>query len=160
MEQRAIDYINRISQSLVTEAQLGFGTDGIVWRTTRPSAIKVFERRRNYSDELECYRRLQIAGIKELAGFTILNLEGFDDDLMIVEMSIVRPPYLLDFGKVYLDRRPPYWDDTQLMENWREEGQENFGANWPQVTSLINSLQVYGIYYVDPKPANIRFAEE
>ena len=36
-------------------------------------------------------------------------------------MTIVSPPFLLDFGKVYLDSPPPYWDDLEIMSNWHVE---------------------------------------
>ena len=74
-------------------------------------------------------------------------------------MSIVSPPFLLDFGKVYLDSPPPYWNDAEIMANWHAEGKENFGPRWSQVLSLIGLLQKLGIWYVDPKPGNIMFSD-
>ena len=50
-----------------------------------------------------------------------------DDQLFAVEMTIVSPPFLLDFGKVYFDSPPPYWNDDEIMANWHAEGKENFG---------------------------------
>ena len=74
-------------------------------------------------------------------------------------MTIVSPPFLLDFGKVYLDSPPPYWDNSEIMSNWHVEGRENFGERWSKVLSLIGWLQKYGIWYVDPKPGNIMFGD-
>jgi len=79
---------------------------------------------------------------------------------MVLEISIVQPPYLLDFGKVYIDSPPPYHSDKVLMNNWLAECRELFGGNWPVVQSLLYDLRNLGIYYVDPKPANICFAED
>lgn len=82
-----------------------------------------------------------------------------DELLLAVEMSIVQPPFLLDFGKVYLDTPPPYWNDAEIVADWHAEGRDNFGNRWSTVMSLIGVLQKYGIYYVDPKPGNIMFAD-
>jgi hypothetical protein len=71
----------------------------------------------------------------------------------------VRPRFLLDFGKVYLDAPPPYWNDAEIMANWHAEGRENFGDRWSKVLSLIGMLQKYGIWYIDPKPGNIMFED-
>jgi hypothetical protein len=79
--------------------------------------------------------------------------------LKVIELEIVRPPFLLDFGKVYLDTPPPYWNDSEIMGHWHAEGKENFGARWSKVLSLIGMLQKYGIWYIDPKPGNIMFGE-
>jgi len=38
---------------------LGFGQDGSIWRTTTPTAIKVFRREQAYYSELACYQRLR-----------------------------------------------------------------------------------------------------
>lgn len=59
---RAKDYCQSRSIQLDEKKQLGYGTDGGVWRTNRDSAIKVFERLYNYDDELECYRRFTDCG--------------------------------------------------------------------------------------------------
>ncbi len=87
-------------------------------------------------------------------------LVDYDDALLIIEMSLVRPPFLLDFGKVYLDSPPPYWQDREVVEGMHAEGKEIFEHRWPEVLSLLAVLRRYGIYYVDPKPGNIRFSDE
>ena len=133
--------------------------DGTVWRTSRLSVIKSFTRERCYVDELECYQRFKAAGIESISGFAVPDLIDFDSVLNVLEISIVRPPFLLDFGKVYLDAPPPYWNDSEIMGNWHAEGRENFGDRWKTVLSLIRVLQTYGIYYIDPKPGNIMFAD-
>lgn len=145
--------------ALPREDPFGYGIDGTVWRTSRHSVVKVFELEKNYRDELECYRRLGAAGIDNISGFAVPELIGFHARLKVIEMKIVRPPFLLDFGKVYLDSPPPYWNDGEIMANWHAEGRENFGEQWSKVLSLIGALQKYGIWYVDPKPGNIMFGD-
>lgn len=138
------------------KARLGGGTDGEVWRSTRPAAIKAFLHVKNYRDELESYQRLQQAGLHRLCGFDIPRLSAWNDDLLVIEMSIVQPPYLLDFGKVYFDGPPTDVYDRERMNVGRAEAKANFGANWPAVAQALFALQErVGIWYVDPKPANI-----
>ncbi len=76
---------------------------------------------------------------------------------MIVEMRLVTPPYLLDFGKAYLDSAPEYPSDA--MSEWEQQGAENFGARWNDVRAAIWALKQYGIYYFDAKPGNINFGD-
>jgi hypothetical protein len=71
-------------------------------------------------------------------------------------MSIVQPPYLLDFGKVYFDAPPTNVYDNAQLKTAEAEARANFGSNWPTVSRLLYALQeTVGIWYVDPKPANI-----
>ena len=84
------------------------------------------------------------------------KLLDFDDNLLVVEMTIVSPPFLLDFGKVHLDRRPEFSAET--IAEWRESMKELFEDRWPEVRLLLAALERYGIYYLDAKPGNIMFA--
>ncbi|MEX2188513.1 MAG: hypothetical protein WD875_17015 [Pirellulales bacterium] len=90
--------------------------------------------------------------------FAIPELVDCDDEFLVVEMSIVSPPYLIDFGKAYLDNPPDYPSDA--MAHWRQSGIELFGDKWSTVLTALASLRQYGIYYVDAKPANICFADD
>jgi hypothetical protein len=153
---RANSYAKNNGRRIVRKARLGGGTDGEVWRSTRPSAIKIVLNARNYRDELQSYQRLKDADIHILCGFDIPRLFGWDDSLQVIEMSIVTPPYLLDFGKVYFDGPPTDVYDRERMKIGETEGKANFGSNWPAVSQLLYALQEkVGIWYVDPKPANI-----
>jgi len=38
--------------------KLGAGQEGFIWESTRGSALKVFERERNFNTELKCYEIL------------------------------------------------------------------------------------------------------
>jgi hypothetical protein len=82
---------------------------------------------------------------------------GLNDSLLIVEMRLVTPPYLLDFGKAYLDSAPEY--PAESMEEWEDEGAENFGARWPEVKVILWCLKQFAIYYYDAKPGNINFGD-
>lgn len=120
--------------------------------------MKAFERERNYLLELRSYQRLKEHNVSQIDGFSVPQLVNSNDQLLIIEMSIVSPPYLIDFGKVSIDAPPDFSDEVLADEE--EQAAELFGENWPRVQSLMAHLQhFYGIYYLDPKPRNILFLE-
>jgi hypothetical protein len=90
--------------------------------------------------------------------YPIPNLVDFDDELLVVEMELIAPPYLLDFGKAYIDQPPDFSAET--MQYWREEVKELFGERASQVRKLLSALQSIGIFYLDAKPGNIMFGDE
>lgn len=114
---------------------LGTGQEGSVWPTSNKTAIKVFDRERNFNSELGCYEILRENEISELEGFTIPHLISCDEELLIVEMSIVAPPFILDFGKAYIHRRPDFSAD--IMEYDESERREMFEGNWNLVDSAV-----------------------
>ncbi|HEY5312980.1 MAG TPA: hypothetical protein VIK18_10695 [Pirellulales bacterium] len=159
LDERAQEYARRHGLKFNLKQQLGAGTDGNVWATSRRSAIKVFSRERTYLTELGCYRRLASKQIREIDGLTIPRLLDYADDLWIIEISLVHPPYLLDFGKAYIDEPSPYTPE-QLAE-WRQSWVDFFpGSDLPRVHKVLRLLMALGIEYVDPKPWNIRFRTE
>ena len=126
---------------------------GVVWRNGT-TAVKVFERLRNYENERDCYLRLKDFDVSEIDGLEVPQLVRYDDDLLVVEMTIVRPPYLLDFGKAWLDLPPNYTDDEQ--SRWTEERQKWWGDDFRRVDRILWILrEKCGIYYTDPRPGNL-----
>lgn len=136
---------------------LGDGTDGVVFRTDQKSAIKAVAQRYAYDLEVESYQRLKANGITKIRGFNVPLLLDHDDELQVFEMEIVTAPYVLDFGKVYLDI-PPYHTD-EVWQDWEEDGRMRFDHRWEEVKSVLRFLESLGIYYQDPKPGNIMFAD-
>ena len=136
---------------------LGFGEDGFVWRSIGMTAVKAFYRSRNYTVELDCYTRLSTwNGVTDLAGFAVPALLGHDDRLMVIEMGLVAPPCVLDFGKAYLDRPGDYPEG--VLEDSLDSFRENYSErDWERVEELVSDLQTFGIYYYDLKPGNIQF---
>ena len=82
---------------------LGYGTDGNVYPTNRNSAVKALKLEKTYLCERNCYQRLAERGVERIEGLSVPRLIDFDDGLLVVEIEIVQPPYVLDFGKAYLD---------------------------------------------------------
>ncbi|MEK6262742.1 MAG: hypothetical protein AABP62_29445 [Planctomycetota bacterium] len=140
------------------ETELGFGFDGIVLSTNRQSAIKSFWHEPLYHRERDVYRRLTALHVTEIMGFKIPRLVQTDDLLWIVEMTIVSPPFVLDFAGAALDRRPQYPDD--VLAEWQAEKAEQFGERWPTVRLIMSSFVGLGIYLADVKPGNIEFPAE
>ena len=139
------------------ENPLGHGTDGSVWKTNRKSAVKVFERQKNYDMEIGCYQRLSLHKITNIEGFSIPRLIHWDDTLLVIEMQLVTPPYMLDFGKAYVDWCPEHSPEQE--DDFNQEQEELWGHYLPQVRSLLWHLRNIGIYYRDPKPGNIMFED-
>src|SRR5207253_4760660 len=63
-------------------------------------------------------------------------------------ISIVKPPYLLDFAGAYLDRSPDF--PPEVMDQWHEDKAEQFGDRWPDVLAVLELLKTrYGIHLLD-----------
>ncbi|MCE9545327.1 MAG: type IV conjugative transfer system protein TraE [Planctomycetia bacterium] len=151
---RADRYAKLAGRALET-VHMGFGQDGYLWATEQTTAVKVFARQGNYDRELGCYQRLSEHNITAIGNFRVPRFVGCNDELMIVEMSIVSPPFLLDFGKAYLDQRPDYSPET--IEYWEAEVKELFGDRIGEVKAALRALAAIGIYYYDAKLGNIKF---
>jgi hypothetical protein len=118
------------------------------------AALKTYYHRNPYLRELAVYRRLREMRLSNISGFHIPQLVDFADDLMAIEMTIVRPPFVLDFAAAYLDFPPQFSD--QVWADWEATKQEQFGASWDTVLLILNELKRFGIYMLDPSPSNIR----
>ncbi len=108
--------------------------------------------------ERDVYERLTEHNVLKVAGHTVPQFLGFNNDLWIIEISIVEPPFLLDFAKCTIDFEPDFPEG--VMEEAREKWREIFGKKWPDVQNIINILEhKYGIYMLDPNPRNIMFTD-
>ena len=65
-----------------------------------------------YLRERAVYERLRDAGVSEILGFNVPQLIRFDDELRIIEMSIVARPFVLDFAGAWLDTPPDFPEET------------------------------------------------
>lgn len=72
---------------------------------------------------------------------------------MVIEMTLVDAPYILDFGKVYLDRPPDF--SPEVMADFFVNQKERWGHYWPEIYKIWNMLKSIGIFHMDPKPGNI-----
>ena len=136
---------------------MGYGAEGLVF-STKDTAIKAYLHAELFEKEKNVYFRLSDREIKSVEGFEVPRFVAHSDELMIVEMSIVSPPYILDFAGAYLDRKPPFSDEE--LEDCEQEKIEQFGDRWPEVCSALATLRGQGIYLSDVKPGNITFADD
>lgn len=133
---------------------LGFGQDGNVWSTDRPSAIKAFEQHRLYVKERSVYLRFQQKRVTEVKGFKIPQPIHFDNELQIIEMELVSPPFIVDFAGAYLDQKPPF--SPEEWAEWEQEKSEQFEDDWKRVKSAMWALQAHGVYLNDLHTGNVK----
>ena len=154
---RASAYADRHGVALVN--QLGYGKDGTVFSSNVATAIKVYARREPFEQEVACYRRLAERHVEDICGHHVPQLIACDAELFVVEMTLVRPPYLLDFAGAFLDVPPDFSDD--VIEQWHEDKREQFGDRWPEVLNVVETMQRRaGIHMLDIHPGNIAFDPE
>jgi len=142
---------------------LGSGKDGIVLvakHKGQPAevAIKVLSFNEAYLREKQAYLRLKRLAITSVLGFNVPQLINSDDDLLTLEMTIVRRPFVLDFAGAYLDARPDFPED--VWADWEIEKREQFEDRWPTVQEVLAAFEGFGIYLLDVSPNNIGFVEK
>jgi hypothetical protein len=144
--------------------RLGFGVHGIIFRTEGnpekgnvATAIKVHRFREPYLRELAVYQRLQGVGMTKILGLNVPQLLGHNDEMRIIEMSIVTRPFVLDFAGAYLDVPPQFPDETWAQ--WEAEKLDQFGLRWGKVQEILAALEEMGIHMVDISPSNIAFID-
>lgn len=141
--------------------RLGFGIHGmvcVVQSNAGPekAALKLHRYEACYQREKGCYERLGAAGVTDLLGFRVPRLLDHDDGLLALEMTIVKPPFVLDFAGAYLDSPPEFSDET--LAEWADRWREDWGERWETVQLVLARLQGMGIFMLDPSLSNVRFA--
>ena len=162
VEQRALKHYEDRDDTI--DSRLGVGTQGSVYVANLPSqsssqtiqvAIKFHQRKIAYDRELGVFLRLRDLQIQEVHGHMVPQLFDYDDDLLAIEMTIVSPPFCLDFGGAYLDRPPDY--SPEVWADWERDKSEAFEKNWPAVTRILSTFRSQGIFIADVNPGNIKF---
>jgi hypothetical protein len=148
--------------SLTLGEQLGAGVQGIVFAAKSQAdegrfALKVHKQQADYLRERDAYLRLKSLGITTIHGCNVPELIAYDDGLFCIVMTVVARPFVLDFGGAFLDRPPDFSDE--IMLEWQEEKEEQFGARWPEVCAIIGELESHGIFLIDTNPGNISFGD-
>jgi hypothetical protein len=138
---RLHEYAARQNRTLAK--RLGWGQEGVVYSTISRTAIKAFRSELHYSKERDVYFRLFERGVNSVAGCAVPQLVAHDDVLMVVEMTIVSPPYVLDFAGAYLDELPPF--SAEKLEEWEADRRELFEDRWPRVLSILSAFRRHGI---------------
>ena len=155
-QSRASHYAN--TRGVEIKQRLGQGKDGTVFSTTARTAVKVYRRKIDLDRELSCYLRLEEHDVREVLGHQVPQLVDVDLNLIVLEMTWVEPPFLLDFASAYLDYPPDF--PPEVIEQWHLEKEEQFGPNWPRVQVILEYLkEKFDIYLFDVNPGNITFTE-
>ena len=145
------------ARGLTLGGLLGEGKDGAVYRTTRPSAAKLHVNGEVYRRERDAYFRLGDVEMDEVAGLNIPKLIDQDNDLFVLEMTVVSPPFLLDFASAYLDD-PPDWPED-VMEDWHGQLRDRFDDRYDDVLAVLAELEgAAGVHLFDVHADNLKFA--
>lgn len=135
---------------------VGGGKDGSVYKTSRRSAVKLIRDKSVYAKELAAYRILREHRVDAINQFDVPKLMSFHDDLLAIEMSIVNPPFIVDFASAILDE--DWREDPQLEEQLHERVTELFDDRASDVFFALERLaSLHGIHLLDAHPANIKF---
>lgn len=135
--------------------RLGYGQDGIVYSTDQKSAVNAFRCDEQYRREKEVYGRIEQHNISKVGEFAIPKPISCHDKLMVIEMEIVSPPFIVDFAGAHLDESPPYPPD--VLVEWERRKRQMFGRRWPLVRSALSQLRGFGIHLADINPGNVTF---
>jgi len=120
------------------------------------SAVKAHDRWRTYCTERDIYLRFQERRVRAIRGHTVPRLIDYEDSLCVLEMAVVKPPYVLDFAKATIDVAPDF--SPEVMREWLHRKSQDFGANWPAVVAIMDELvHKYGVHLTDLNPGNIAF---
>lgn len=158
--QNAVAYAAR--HRLQLAERLGFGIHGIIHVAENKSrggktAVKAHREREPYLRERAAYERLREAGVTHILGFNVPQLIRADDELCVIEMTIVMRPFALDFAGAYLDQPPDFPD--AIWTEWESEKRDQFDVRWPAVQHVLAALEELDIYMVDVSPSNIAFTD-
>jgi len=140
--------------------QLGNGKDGSVFKTSQRSAVKFLNDDELYRRELRAYDILRLFKISDINGFQIPQLLRNDDELRAIEMTVVQPPFILDFASAYTRQEYKRFAFTQEVLDEREQHWlEIFEDRWPIVRQLRDEFERHtGLILLDLSLNNIRFA--
>ncbi|HLH56237.1 MAG TPA: hypothetical protein VKY92_21765 [Verrucomicrobiae bacterium] len=158
--QNATDYAAR--NGLQLAERLGFGIHGIIFVAEDKSAggktaIKAHRALEPFLREVSVYHRLQEANVTEILGFHVPQVLRSDEDLRVIEMTIVTRPFVLDFAGAYLEAPPDFPED--VWAEWEAEKRDQFDVRWPKVRAILGALEDFGIHMVDVSPSNIAFLD-
>ena len=62
-----------------------------------------------------------------------------NEELLAVEMTIVKRPFILDFAAAYLDKRPEF--PAEVWADWEAEKREQFEERWPRVEQILSAFE-------------------
>lgn len=146
---KLLDRLDAANRNKDGEIHLVYGAGGV-------SVLKGHHRKESYWAERDCYIRLRECDIHEVNGFQVPEFLGHDEELLVIEMSLVSPPFIVDFASAHLDE-PPDWIEDEA-HTFYDFVFAKFGDRTDQVMALHHELfQRAGVYLCDLHPDNIKF---
>jgi hypothetical protein len=140
--------------------RIGVGNDGAVFRTDRFTAVKFAYDRIQFLRELEVYQVLTELCVERVLGHEVPSLRGSDAELRAIEMTVVSPPFLLDFAAARRSEEVPDFEDY-VWEEHHERMKDKFGHHWQDVLQVADAFErLTGYALLDLHPGNIRFGDE
>lgn len=156
-ERIAQQYLSSLDAEIV--ARCGYGKEGVVFKSSRGTAVKVHSSSITFQNEYLAYRRLAETGTQVVLGFRVPRPIQANAGLKVIEMGIVEPPYLLDFGTSATDYKPDF--SPEVWEEWWGRVQENFEDRFPVAEAVFNHLKrKLNIWHLDLRPSNLRFVDD
>jgi hypothetical protein len=151
-----------LQRELHLAERLGFGIHGIVFVAENnakagKTAIKAHRTSEPFQRERAVYERLRETGVSKILDFNVPQLIRVDELLLVVEMTVVTRPFVLDFAGAFLDGPPDFPDET--WAEWEAEKHEQFDVRWPKVRAVLRELEMLDIYMVDVSPSNVAFLD-
>src|SRR4051812_47572002 len=97
----------------LVSGRIGFGIHGTVFTLEgnaqiAPTVLKVHYSKEPFTREWDIYLRLADAQVTNIDEFDVPQLLTADRDLLAIEMTMVKPPFVLDFAGAYLDFPPEF----------------------------------------------------
>jgi len=140
---------------------LGSGVHGVVHEAESKAfpgfvAVKAHRNSAPYERERDAYQCLAHAHVREICGLSVPQFIAWNDDLLVVEMTMVQPPFILDFGGAWLDATAPEFP-PEVWDDWNRKIDEEFEARANDVRRVLAVLRSYGVVMLDVHPGNIRF---
>ena len=141
---------------------LGAGKDGVVHKAKRNAfpgfvAVKSFHRLAGFERERDVYLRLRDLRIRTVRSCHVPQLIAWNDELLTIEMTMVEPPFILDFADARLDEDELEFSD-EVWADWNRKLDEDFEERADEVRRILAVLRSHGVILLDVHPGNIRFA--
>jgi len=95
--------------------------------------------------------------VSDILGFHVPQFIRADNDVLVIEMTIVTRPFVLDFAGAYLDAQPEF--SPEIWAEWEAEKREQFGERWRTVRSVMSAFEALDIHLVDVSTSNIAFLD-
>ena len=138
----------------------GPGQDGFVRESSDSTAVKFFDRQDRFLRERDVYRDLRSLRLRKVDNFWIPRLLDDLEDLLILELTQVRRPFVLDFAGAKLEHEIPDFSED-VMADHHAHLEELFGDKWTEALAVAESFRVAtGYTLLDIHPGNIAFADE